>query len=113
MTQRNYVKPLVLRNVDTAEIAADTWTAFSGDVLEGACFFIRITNTSNADISISFDGVNEHEFLTADDRININFQSNASPSGYVAKLANRSVLYVRGAAGVGLVYLSGYFNELY
>lgn len=113
MSQKNYITPIKLRGVDTAGIAIDTWTVFTGSGLEGSCFFLRITNASDTDVFISYDGVNAHEYLTADDRININFQSNSSPAGYVSKLRKGSLLYVRGVAGTGLVYLSGYYNEPY
>ena len=74
---------------------------------------LRITNESNTDVFISYDGVNEHEFLHADEKIEINFQTNSSPSGYVSKIKLGTVLYVSGVAGVGLVYLAGYYNKTY
>jgi len=114
MLQGNCVKPIVLRSVDSSTLAADTWDviteAGAGPKLEGSCFLIRITNDSNKDVILSFDGSNEHEVVLASGSLELNFQTNSSPSAQVSKLRKGTSVYARGVAGTGLIYLSGYFN---
>ena len=110
MSQRNWVYPLVLTSVNTAAIAADTWTAFDAGGIEADCFMIRITNDSDTDVYISWNAADDHEYIPAGDTIEVNFQANASPPGYIAKIKKGSILYVQGVAGTGYVYLAGYYN---
>jgi len=110
MSQKDTVSPLLLTDVNTAATAIDTWTAFS-DGIEGACFMIRITNDSDTDVYISYDGSTRHEYVPSDESIEISFQDNSSPGNGIAKLKKGTILSVQGTAGTGLVYLSGYFNN--
>jgi len=108
---KDYVKAITMQNVDSTGIAIDTWTAFDTGGIEEACFFIRITNDSDTNVFISYDGINDHEYVQDGNRIDINIQTNSSPGNYVAKLRKGTVVYVRGTAGQsGLIYLSGYYN---
>ena len=111
MSQRNWVVPLVLTSVDTVGIAINTWSDFATGI-EGSCFMVRISNDSDTDVFISFNGGDDrHEFIPAGDTISVNFQSNASPPSNIAKLRFGTQLSVQGVAGTGLVYLAGYYNE--
>ena len=112
MAQRNSVSALGLTSVDGTAITIGTWTAFDADGIEGSCFYIRINNDSDADVFISFDGATRHEFVAAGDKLDLSFQSNSAPSGYVSILKKWTKLYVQGnAAQAGEIYLSGYYNS--
>ena len=106
---KDIIVPIEIQSIDTAGIGAGAYSEI-GNPLEGALAFIRITNTSNTDVYISYDGVNDHEFIPATNRISSYFQVNSSPTNHVSKLRKETMLYIRGVAGVGLVYVSGYYN---
>jgi S-methylmethionine-dependent homocysteine/selenocysteine methylase len=110
MAQKDWVYPLVLTSVDTAGIAVDTWTAFSASGIEEDVSMIRLTNDSDTDVYISFNGADDHEYIPAGETIEVNFQANSSPPNYRSMLKKGTVLSVQGVAGTGLVYLSGYYN---
>lgn len=115
MYQKNRIAPLILATIDADDVTALDWLAFDTDGIEEACFFIKITNASYIPIVVSFDGVNEHEFVGYRDSISINTQMHSSPSGDVSKIRRKNVIYVRGileAKGgqLGNIYLSGYYN---
>lgn len=74
-------------------------------------FLIRIINNSNTDVTISYDGTNDHDFLPKNQSLQLNFQTNARPNGFVALLKANTIVYVKGAAGVGLVYFAAYFQD--
>ncbi len=107
---KDIIVPIELQSVDTATIGAGAYSEV-GNPLEGALCFIRITNDSNTDVFISYDGITDHEYIPAGDRIETYFQLNAAPNNYVAKLKEGAIVNIRGTAGVGLVYVSGYYNE--
>lgn len=108
---KDYVVPIELQSVDTSGIAVDTWVPFNTAGLEGSCFMITFTNDSTVDVVLSYDGVTEHEFLTSYTDKTLYFQTNSSPSNYKSMIKKGTVIYVRGAAGQGDIYLSGYYNE--
>jgi len=107
---KDYVKAIVMQSVDTAGIGAGAYTAFDTSGIEQPCFFIRVTNDSDTNVFISYDGINDHEYVQNDNKLDINIQTNSSPGNYVAKLRKGTVVYVRGIAGTGSIYLSGYYN---
>ena len=106
---KDFIVPIEMQSVDTAGIGAGAFIVI-GNPLEGALCFIRITNDSNTDVIISYDGINDHEYIRSDDRAEVYFQINSTPNNQVAKLKQGTILYIRGNAGAGLVYVSGYYN---
>jgi len=109
----NFIKPIEIQSIDVSTILAGTWKAI-GNPLEGALSYIKITNDSNTDVIISFDKTQVKEdnlYILAGTSRPIYFQANAVPTNYVSKLPKHSVAYIRGTAGVGNVYLEGFYNE--
>jgi len=105
----NRITPMELQFVDVSTIIAEAYTSLSA--IEGALCFIRITNDSNTDVFISFDGVDDNIYVKAGDAVPRYFQSNSAPTNNVSKLKKNTIPRVRGAAGVGYVYISGWYNE--
>ena len=109
----NFIKSIEIQSIDVSTILAETWSEI-GNPLEGALSYIKITNDSNTDIIISFDNSAAKEdnlYILADTSREIYFQSNSVPTNYTSKLRKHSVAYIRGTAGVGNVYLEGFYNE--
>jgi hypothetical protein len=69
---------------------------------------IKITNNSNVLVTISIDGINDNEVLPANSFLLIDFSANRE-TGNGWELPANTQFYVKGAAGVGLVYLSVYY----
>ena len=107
---KDIIVPIEMQSVNTAGIGAGAFIEI-GNPLEGALSFIRITNASNTDVIISYDGIHDHEYVEDGGRIETYFQINATPENYVSKSKAGTVLWIRGTAGVGLVYVSGYYND--
>ena len=117
MPQTNRMVPLVLTSINVALMPNDTWVPFNSPAgVDGATSLLHITNDSNTDTFISYDGVHEHEFIRSYKSIDVNFQGNSSPSGDVSKVKNKTVIYAKiKAAFQGqpeYIYLTGYYNEL-
>lgn len=106
---QNYIKVIPLTSIDSATFTG-AYQVINAAGLPEACSIIRIINASNKAITISFGGVIDHEYLPASTILQLPFQSNSSPSGQVAQLKQGTKVYVKGASGTGLVYLSGYYS---
>lgn len=102
------VKAAILAVFNAAGLGANYLPLNPGG-LPGACFKIRITNDSNADVTISFNGVDDNEISIATTIIELDFQNNAQPNSYLALLPKGTEIFVKGGAGVGNIYLSAYY----
>lgn len=105
---KDTVKALVLTSIASATIGA-SYAAINPNGAEGSCFFLRIVNDSNQSITISYDGINDNEFLLADTFLEIGTQTNSQPNARFALFSKYTKVYVKGTAGVGNIYLSGYY----
>lgn len=105
------VKNVTMTSFDSAVLLV-TFLPINTAGLSDACFLIRITNDSTVDIILSYDGTNDHDIILAGTVIEIASQTNSRPNN-IAQIAQGTIVYVRGAAaGVGLIYLAGYYQPV-
>ena len=105
---QNRVKPIALQSFASSSLTT-SYQALNPTGLDGACFRISIINTGSTTITLSYDGVNDHEIVTSSSRLDIEFQNNAQPNAWTALLSKGLVIYLKGTAGTGTIYLSGYY----
>lgn len=109
---KNYVLPIPLTSINSATFTG-AYQLLSGALgLTQPAFLIKILNNSNVPITISFDGVNDHDFLPAGGISQLNFQTNAQPTNWAALLARGTKIYVKGGAGIGSIFLSGWYSPV-
>lgn len=81
--------------------------------LPHTCSMLRIMNKSNQDIIISYDGATNHDYVQANTTLEIDAQLNSQPNNFACGFAKGMPIYVKGAAaGVGLIYLAGYYQPI-
>ena len=110
MALKNSVAAIPVAIYDSANLLVG-YQAFT--TLPEPVFFMRINNTSDVGVIISFDGgAHDAEVINAGDFVELNFQNNASPNGYVCKMAAGTKVAIKWltAAGTGDIYLSGYYQ---
>ncbi len=105
---QNSVKSFVLSNVLSSSVTA-LYAPLNGSGFTHAPFFIRIINASNTAITISFNGVDDNEFLPANSVFELASQTNSQPNAQVALFSKGTIVYVKGTAGTGNIYISGYY----
>ena len=110
MSYKNKVLPIPLTSIDSATFTGSYQLLSATDGIANPCIMLHIANNSNVSITISYDGTNDHDFLLSDTDRELNFQSNANPQNFAASLAQGTKIYVKGSAGIGLVYLSGFYQ---
>jgi hypothetical protein len=108
----NRVFPLKLTSITSADITVG-YIAINPSGAEGAAFFFRINNATDETITISYDGVNDHEIMLENTVYETpTTQNNALPAGKVALFPIGQIIYVKGTAGTGSVYLSGFYQPV-
>lgn len=109
MAAKNSVQAIPLTNIASSTFTG-SYQAINPNGLPNACFLIRLNSTSSTSVTVSFDGVNDHEFLLNGAFVNLDFQNNAQPNNFAASLKAGTVIWVKGSAGTGNIYLSGYYQ---
>lgn len=107
MSVNNSVKAITLQSFDSAGLAA-SFKAINSSGLTEACFMIRIINDCDEDVTISFDGTTSNDYLRTGETLDLAPQ----PYGKFAYFKQGTVVYVKGSAGTGLIYLSGYYQSV-
>ena len=105
---QNSVKPFVLSSMLSSAVSP-AYAALNSRGFAEAPFFIRVINASNAAITLSYNGVDDHEYVPANSVFELPSQTNAQPNAQVALFPKNTVVYVKGAGGTGTIYLSGYY----
>lgn len=108
---KDSIKPLLITSVNSNTLGLGAYAVINADGLDGPCFLIKVTNASSEPIFVSYDGVNDHDVLLDDAEFNVDFQNNSRPGNKVALLPKGTRIYVRGNAGQGFIYLSGWYQE--
>lgn len=60
-------------------------------------------------ITISYDGIHDHEFVASNSVFELPSQANSQPGAQIALFPKHTVVYLKGTAGTGNIYLSGYY----
>lgn len=111
---RSYVLAIPQTSIDAATLD-NNFDQINPDGLDQACFLIRIINNSNITVLISYNGVDVHDTILPNETLQLEFQTNSSPNGFVAQLRKGTIVFIAsetGNPGVGTIYLSGYYQEI-
>jgi hypothetical protein len=103
---KSFVLPLTYASFDTANLLAGYAAVIT---LAQPVAILRFINASNAGVKISYDGVTNHDFILPTSSVTLDFQSDSAPNGFMAMIRKGTVISVAGIAGVGLIYITGYY----
>jgi len=104
----NKIKALELASFNTTGLSG-TYQVINSDGLQHPCVILRIVNDSNQDVTVSFDGSTDNDFVPTGTSLVLNGQSNALPNSFVANFSQGTKVYVKGSTGTGSIYLAGYY----
>jgi hypothetical protein len=108
---QNKVKAIPMTSINSDTFTGDYQPINSPNGLPNACFEIKIVNNSTKDVTVSYDGVTDHDYIPTVSGSRSVFQENASPASFVANMAQGTIVYVKATeAGTGFVYLTGYYS---
>lgn len=106
---KNIVRAIPLTTIASSTVSG-AYAAINPNGLPNSCFMIEIINASSMAITVSYDGSTDNDFVPANTVRMLEFQTNAQPNNWQASLAQGTIVYVKGTAGTGNVYLAGYFQ---
>lgn len=109
MALKNTVKAIPLTNIASSSLTAN-YQAINPGGLPNACFEIVFTNGSTTGVTLSYDGTTDHEYVLSTGTKILNAQTNSAPNNHVANFPIGTIVYAKGTAGTGNLYLSGYFQ---
>lgn len=105
---QNKVKAIARTSLAGSSVSS-SYQALNASGLGAACFKIAIYNTTNTALDVSYDGTTDNDVVPANSFIEIMSQTNAVLNSNVALFPSNTVVYVKGSAGSGNIYLSGYY----
>lgn len=110
MAVKNIIKAIPLTTFNAAGLLV-TYLPINPNGLDEPCIILRISNNSNIAVTISYDGITDHDYLLSNDLLQIEAQTNSLPKPKVCVFAKGTVIYVKSTgAGLGNISLSGYFQ---
>ncbi len=105
---KNIVVPSPISSIDSATFTGAYQLVAT---LAKAALLLRIINNSNSDVTVSFDGTTDNEFVPDGAVFQFPVQSNAGATNYAAFIAQGTKIYVKGTAlSTGLVYVASYYQ---
>lgn len=104
LSQNLYPNPL--KSIDSATFTG-SYQAL-GTALENSCRIVKFTNTSTVNVTVSWDGINDHEILPLGGFLLLDVSANKEKAD-ICEIPKGTQFLVKGSAGTGLVYLSSYF----
>lgn len=105
---QNSVKAIPLSSFNSASITG-AYQSMNTSGLPHPCFLIRVMNASDELITVSYDGITNNDVVLSNSTLDVPMQANAQPNAQYALMSARTQIYIKGAAGTGNIYLSGYY----
>lgn len=100
------LRPETIRSIDSATFTG-SYQAL-GTALAHPSRACKWTNNSNKDVTISWDGTNDHEFIPAGSSFIFDVASDKEGANQ-CYIAAGTLFYVKGSAGTGSFYMSTYY----
>lgn len=111
MSAKNFVFPLPLASLNVNTFNGLAFFAINAPGFDEAPFMISLTNNSDRDALIAWDGAQSNEFLMHGETKQFMFQTNSQPNNQNALVKKGTILYAFGTAGgTGFIYLSAYYQ---
>lgn len=110
MAVKNSVYAIELTSIDSATFTG-SYQAINSGGLTSPCFILRIVNNSTEDVTVSYNGTTDNEFVPKATQLNLTLQTSTQQNGLIANMSRGIIVHVKGATGTGLVYLSGYYQS--
>jgi hypothetical protein len=106
---KNSIKAVPMTTFASTSVSGTYAPIITGGLAQ-ACYLLRIINDTTQDVTISFDGVTDADYILLGTGNNIPAIYGAQPNSYVALFPKGMQIYVKGTAGTGNIYVSGYYQ---
>jgi hypothetical protein len=100
--------PDPVRSIDTSTFTGN-YQVVGGPLSQGARI-IKFTNLSNVQVTLSWDGVHDHEILPANSFVLLDISA-AKENTIFVEIQKGIQFYVKGSAGIGNFIISVYYGR--
>lgn len=107
---KDYLLPLERTEVDTNTLGPGSYSLIK--IFAHPISILRISNSSDENVDISFDGVTDHDIVFVNDVFVINSAANNQAPNYRCLFRKNTHLYLKSTAGTGFIYISGYYQPV-
>lgn len=107
---KNSLKAIPLTTFDSATLLA-TYQPLNPNGLPFACLVLKIQNAATTAITLSYDDSTDHDFVSAGSIITLSSNAISSQTPDTVKIQKGTIVYAKGIAGVGTIYVIGYYLE--
>ena len=111
MAATNYLQAIPLTTYNSASLTG-SYATMNGTGTEQPIKLLKMYNASTVGITISYDGSTDHDYIPATATLILDLQTNADGMGGHGghwQIAKNQVIYGKGSAGTGLLYIIGYY----
>lgn len=111
MGVKSTIYHIPMTSIDSSTLSGSYQAINTGGTPQ-ACTIFKIINNSTVDVTISFDPtlVAGGDFAPSKSFAIIDAQAAKQPENDLSTLAQGTTVYVKGSAGVGSIYLVGYYQ---
>jgi len=106
----NKLLPLVIGTIDSATFTGSYQLVLT---LSHPVVFLRIVNSSNTNVGVSFDGTHDHDFVPTVSQFNLPVGALNQAGNYNCFIPSGTSIYVKAAANManaGIVTVSAYYQ---
>lgn len=109
MAVKNKILAIPLISFDAVDLTAD-YQALNPLGLPNACFQIKLINLSSFPVTISYDGIIDHDVIINDGEVYIPTIFSSQPNTNAANFATGTIIYLKGNLSSGSINLVGYYQ---
>lgn len=102
------IKPILRTTLNTLSLTS-SYQPINSNGIEEACVNLFLFNDSDFNVDISYDGIHDHDVCPPATLKDLSFQAQSVPSNKKALWKKGTIVYVKGTAVAGTLYLSGYY----
>lgn len=107
--QSTRIYPEVLRSIASSTISGTF--APIGTALLNSASIVKIINGSTNPVTISWDGINAHDYVPAGSFVLYDFTTNKPKDSPILVAQQGTQFYASGTAGTGIIYLVAFFGN--
>ena len=109
MTNKSYLIPIEMQSFNSSSLTG-SYQAINSAGFTQPLAVLRLVNDSNQDVTISYDGSTDNDFLRSGDTLQIGAQTNRDGNVNLSNFKKGTKLSIKGSTGTGLLYLTGYYH---
>lgn len=107
MSDKNVIEPIPRASFDVSGLTG-SYQAIDASGFDNAVVIIKMYNGGTTGVDISWDGSTDHDYMPAGSTLILDIATNRNKSDQKFAAEAGQIIYVKGTAGTGNVYLSAW-----